>query len=61
MTIRLTIKNLANGTSLRMEVEPDETVNDLIVSAGEYWNLDAGSRRVRSSCPERRRSLMQDC
>lgn len=43
MTIRLTIKNLANGTSLRMEAEPDETVNDLIVSAGEYWNLDAGA------------------
>ena len=43
MTIRLTIKNLANGTTLRMEVEPDESVNDLITSAGEYWNLDAGA------------------
>ena len=43
MTIRLTIKNLANGTALRMEVEPDESVNDIITSAGEYWNLDAGA------------------
>lgn len=43
MTIRLTIKNLANGTTLRMEAEPDETMNDLITSAGEYWNLDAGA------------------
>ena len=43
MTIRLTIKNLANGTTLRMEAEPDETINDIIGSAGEYWNLDAGA------------------
>ncbi|MBE6516575.1 MAG: hypothetical protein E7Z67_00070 [Thermoplasmata archaeon] len=43
MTIRITIKNLANGTSLRMEAEPDDSINDLIISAGEYWNLDAGA------------------
>ena len=43
MTIRITIKNLANGTSLRMEAEPVDSINDLIISAGEYWNLDAGA------------------
>lgn len=26
-----------------MEMEPDETVNDIITSAGEYWNLDIGA------------------
>lgn len=43
MSIVITIKNVANGSTMKMEVDKDETVSDIICSAAEYWNKDPGA------------------
>lgn len=43
MSVVITIKNVANGSTMRMEVEKNETVSDLVTSAAEYWNKDPGA------------------
>lgn len=41
--MKITVKNTANGATIRMEVEPGEKVADIIDSAAEYWGKDAGA------------------
>ena len=43
MAIKITVKNVANGSTIRMEVEPTDRVSDIIDSAAEFWNKDSGA------------------
>lgn len=37
MSIVITVKNISNGSTLRMEVESEDKVSEIIDSAAEYW------------------------
>ncbi len=43
MVIKLTVKNVADGSTIRMEVEPKDKVSDIIDSAAEYWRKESGA------------------
>ena len=43
MAIAITVKNVYNGSTIRMEVENDETMGDIIKSAAEYWRKEASA------------------
>ncbi|MDY0293307.1 MAG: hypothetical protein RBQ77_01870 [Candidatus Methanomethylophilaceae archaeon] len=43
MTVRITVKNIAANATMRMEVEPQETMADVIQCAAEYWSKDSGA------------------
>lgn len=43
MGIVMTVKNVANNSTIKMDVEPNETMADIIDSASEYWKKDSGS------------------
>ncbi len=43
MTLKLTVKNLTNGSTIRVEVEPSDSVSDIIESAAEFWKLKEGA------------------
>lgn len=39
----ITVKNVANGATVRMEIEPEERIGEIIESAAEYWKKDSGA------------------
>ena len=43
MSLAITVKNVYNGSTIRMEVEQDETMGDIIQSAAEYWRKEASA------------------
>jgi len=43
MSVAITVKNVYNGSTIRMEVENDETMGDIIKSAAEYWRKEASA------------------
>ena len=43
MSIAITVKNVYNGSTIRMEVENEETMGDIIKSAAEYWRKEASA------------------
>lgn len=43
MTLVITVKNVANGATVRMETEPNERIGEIIESAAEYWKKDPGA------------------
>ena len=43
MTVVITVKNVANGATVRMETEPEERIGEIIESAAEYWKKDPGA------------------
>lgn len=43
MGIKVTIKNAINNSSIRMDLEPNEKVEDIIESAAEFWKKDPGA------------------
>ncbi len=47
MAIRLKVKNAEMGKELTLEISPDETVEDVINSAAEFWNKDSGAYIIR--------------
>ncbi|MDR3075547.1 MAG: hypothetical protein LBU30_05890 [Candidatus Methanoplasma sp.] len=47
MTIRVTVVNTLNSSSIRMELESYESVEDIIDTAAEYWGKDAGAYVLR--------------
>ena len=47
MTIRVTVVNTMNNSSIRMELEPHESVEDIIDTAAEYWGKNAGAYVLR--------------
>ncbi|MCL2149197.1 MAG: hypothetical protein FWH47_07670 [Methanomassiliicoccaceae archaeon] len=47
MTVRITVVNTLNSSSIRMELESYESVEDIIDTAAEYWGKDAGAYVLR--------------
>jgi hypothetical protein len=47
MTVRVTVFNTLNNSSIRMELESYESVEDIIETAAEYWGKDAGAYVLR--------------
>ena len=47
MTVRITVINTLNNSSIRMELESYESVKDIIETAAEYWGKDAGAYVLR--------------
>ena len=43
MGIRIVVKNAVNNSSIKMELEANEKVIDVIESAAEFWKKDAGA------------------
>jgi len=43
MGIKVTIKNAINNSSVKMDLEPNERVEDIIESAAEFWKKDSGA------------------
>lgn len=43
MSLVITVRNMANGSTIRMEVEYEDRVGEIICSAAEYWKKDAGA------------------
>ena len=43
MSLIITVKNMANGSTIRMEVELEDRIGEIICSAAEYWKKDAGA------------------
>jgi hypothetical protein len=40
MTVTITVKNVATGSTVKMEVEPNETIGDIIDSAADFWKKE---------------------
>ncbi|MDR1405134.1 MAG: hypothetical protein LBJ20_06180 [Candidatus Methanoplasma sp.] len=47
MTVRVTVVNTLNSSSIRMELESYESVEDIIDTAAEYWGKDSGAYVLR--------------
>jgi hypothetical protein len=47
MTVRVTVVNTLNSSSIRMELESYESVEDIIDTAAEYWGKNAGAYVLR--------------
>lgn len=47
MTVRITVVNTLNNSSIRMELEPYESVEDIVDTAAEFWGRDAGAYVLR--------------
>ena len=43
MSLKITVKNLTNGSTIRVEVEPSDSVSGSIESAAELWKLKEGA------------------
>lgn len=41
------VKNAESGSTVDMELEGDNTVNEIIESAAGYWGMDAGAYVLR--------------
>jgi len=59
MTVRITVVNTLSNSSIRMELESYESVEDIIDTAAEYWGKDAGAYVLRkgSKLLNRRQSI----
>lgn len=47
MPFRIKVKNAETGASVEMELENDNTVDEVIESAAVFWNKDMGAYVVR--------------
>ena len=43
MGIRIIVKNAVTNSSIKMELEPNEKISDVIESAAEFWKKDPGA------------------
>ncbi|MDH4123214.1 MAG: hypothetical protein OEV21_03920 [Thermoplasmata archaeon] len=43
----LKIKNAETGSTVDMELEPDNTINEIIESAASFWHKDPGAYVLR--------------
>ena len=59
MTIKITVKNLTNGSTIRVEVESSDTISEIIESAAEFWKLKEGAY-VLTNDKELRRRLRKE-
>jgi len=47
MAVKVKVKNAESGSVVDMELEGDNTVNEIIDSAAGYWGMDAGAYVLR--------------
>lgn len=47
LTFRLKVKNAETGATVEMELDGDNTVDEVIESAATFWNKDMGAYVVR--------------
>ena len=47
MSVKVKVKNAESGSTVDMELEGDNTVNEIIESAAGYWGMDAGAYVLR--------------
>jgi hypothetical protein len=47
MTVRITVVNTLNNSTIRMELESYESVEDIIDTAADFWGKDAGAYVLR--------------
>jgi len=43
MGIKIVVKNAVSNSSIKMELEPNEKIADVIESAAEFWKKDPGA------------------
>ena len=43
MGIRIEVKNAVRNSSIKMDLEPNEKITDVIESAAEFWKSDPGA------------------
>ncbi len=47
VTTRITVKNAETGSSVEMELEAENTVEEIIESAASYWEVSPGAYVLR--------------
>jgi hypothetical protein len=47
MPLRVKVRNAESGSSVDMELEPENTVMEIIEGAAGYWEKDAGAYVLR--------------
>jgi len=47
MPIRITVRDATTGNKAEMELEPNNTVEEIIESAASYWGKDSGAYIMR--------------
>lgn len=47
MAMRLKIKNAETGATVEMELEPENTIDEVIESAATFWSKDMGAYVLR--------------
>ena len=47
MSVRIKVKSAESGSTVDMELEGDNTVNEIIESAAGYWGMNAGAYVLR--------------
>lgn len=47
MPVRIKIRSAESGSTVDMELEGDNTVNEIIESAAGYWGMNAGAYVLR--------------
>ena len=47
MPVRIKVKNAETGASVEMELEPENTIDEVIESAATFWSKDMGAYVLR--------------
>ena len=47
MSVKVKVKNAESGSTVDMELEGDNSVNEIIESSAGYWGMDAGAYVLR--------------
>ena len=47
MSVKVKVKKAESGSTVDMELEGDNTVNEIIETAAGYWGMDAGAYVLR--------------
>jgi len=47
LSIVVKVKNAETGSTLDMELEPENTINEIIESAASFWHKDPGAYVLR--------------
>lgn len=47
MGVKIVVKNTINNSTIRMELEPNEKVMDIVEGAAEFWKLSAGAHVMK--------------
>jgi hypothetical protein len=45
--MRIKVKNAETGATVEMELEPENTIDEIIESAATFWNKDMGAYVLR--------------